>query len=1089
MQFVKRRSRGDLGLLLGAFTGIVIAAAVVSGGPVYLRSLEKIGVQEELRRIGPYNGNIQVNTPWVPLQAAEFEDADAAVRQAELDHLSSVERDQGLMVKTVAHYWGTTETGALRDPLASRAAFHLIRNMDQHVTYVDGRSPSDVVETVDGVTVVEASVYETRAEALEVQVGDVLEAVPEQRGVGLVRVRVTGIFRVVDPAEEFWLALTRPLFEPTPIVEGRGLPLGLFMSGDAIFNGVGPVNAGLPANYTWITYTDRTVLGEMRSGEIASMVEAFEQQLTREVVQPTVLSSLRPAFRSLENRITFARIPMLLMAALATATVGYYLFLVAGLLARKRDSDTVMLRSRGLSVLQIAKLYALEAAVLVGIPVLATPLLSAAVISQMGRLPIYESITAGNTLPVDLTWVAWAWSAAAGATAFVVLLAPALAAARRGVAGEREAESRPERPPLFQRYFIDVLLLVLGGLVWWELRARGTVVTSGEDGGPSVDLTLLFAPAIFLAAIVLIFLRLFPLVTKLVSLAASRSNSAWAAIGFWRLGRSPYWYTWPILLLVFTAGLGVISGTLGATLQRSSMDQISYETATDLRIAPNSQRGPVDRGRVEEANAIPGVELATPAFRRTAQVGTTSVGSQFTMLAVDITEFPQVAWFRDDFADEPLADLLRQVEARVKPEPIYIPEDAEELGVRVMSDPRVDAMFLWAILRDVRGRVVTVTFGQIEGEWRLHNAAMPTGQAPYELVSLQAFQQAGPDGSTPATMYIDDLHAITEDGETATVVDFDSAELWTPLPTSQGLDTGLVIVPSSNTMVDGGNMARVTMGRGNDRGVRGLYRTATGGPLPVIASSSFLGVTNARPGEPFVVSVSGAFVPVVIVDTVDLFPTLDPSRAIFLLADVRGLVEMLELRGLSDAQPNELFVSTDPEQHGQALAGLHSMFPTSRVYDRPALLQSSLIDPLAVAGWRGMGLIAVALTAIAGCLGYVTYLAAHNMRTRHDSAYLLALGLSRRAFLRIVMVEHVLVAVLGVALGLVSGLMVSRLAVSSMAHTETGGALLPPFVLQTSWIQPALLVGVVALTAAVIIGGILLAYPRLPLHMLTRARG
>ena len=49
----------------------------------------------------------------------------------------------------------------------------------------------------------------------------------------------------------------------------------------------------------------------------------------------------------------FLRLPVLLLAGLGVAVVGYYLFLVSGLIARRRELEIVLLRSRGLSIFQV----------------------------------------------------------------------------------------------------------------------------------------------------------------------------------------------------------------------------------------------------------------------------------------------------------------------------------------------------------------------------------------------------------------------------------------------------------------------------------------------------------------------------------------------------------------------------------------------------------------------------------------------------------------------------------------------------------------------------------------------------------------
>ncbi len=1095
IDFISRRSRGDARLLAGSFVAVLIATTVVAGGPIYLRALEKIGVVDVVTNIGPYNKNVTVGSNWVPLETLEANRATEAVQEIADRHIEPFYDSASFRIKSRSHFWNVNGKAPLTGSFASRAYFQALTGLRSEVIYLEGQHPSDDVEVVDGVRIVEAALNRDRVvrrhgnQTITLKVGDVIEAFSEQRGIGTVMVRITGIFRAIDESSEFWLnfpsAILRPL-PPDQFAE-RDLPLVLHTTWEATVRGVGPSNSGLPANFSWVYFTNVDRLNDVSTADLIQRLTSLEDDVAKQIVRPRVSGSLDPSFKRLEEKLTFVRIPMFLLASLTVVIVIYYLLLVSGLLSTRRESETIMLRSRGLSVLQILRFEALETLLLVGIPVLVAPLIAAAGVSQMGRLPVFDQVTGGATLDVELTWLAWAYSAATGVLALLIILLPVLAAASRSVVSDQASRSRPDRSPLFQRYYLDVLFMVLGGLVWWELNSRGSVVAASRDGGRDADFTLLFAPGIFLIVVALIFLRIFPFLAKLVSAIASRSGSAAISIGFWRLGRRPYWYSWPVILLVLTGGLGVLAGTLASTLERSSQEQILYDSGADIHLISSASSQSISSQRIADIEAIDGVHVASPAYRKNASLGTTSSGPSFRVLSVDAVGFPDVGWLRDDFADQDLRTLLEQIDVPVKPEPIFLPIGAERLSMWAKQEPFVEDHFLWIILRGADDRTSTATMSRISGEWAVQSVDVPSNlKHPIELMSIQTFMQAGGDGGTPTVLSIDDLVA-TGPGFEETVISFEESTVWTGLPTSDGLDTVYSIAAEpAGVGQPGRTVASISLARGTNDGVRGIYRTATGGPLPVIASETFPLSTNSRLNTPFVVSIGGDFVPVVIVETLRFFPTLDSAREPFIIAHVTSLLEFLELRGLTTVGPNELFMSIDTDRHLEIRADIRNTFRSARIIDREELLLDATVDPLAVAGWRGMGVVALILTGIATTLGYITYLSAHSKSTQHDSAYMRAIGLSRGEFLRIVVIEHALIGIVGIVLGILTGIGISRIAMNSMAFTETGDRLLPPFILQIDWIPVAILLAVTAFTAIVILAGLLRAYPRLPLHVLTR---
>jgi len=1053
--------------------------------------------------IGPYNKNVGATTTWIPLESAEIEQADEIVNSAVTSDLQPLIKYGSTRIKTRAHFWGQestdpeVETVIERGGLASRAFFQQMEGFTDVVSYVEGRAPSQLLrEDADGNVIIEVGIYQPRSknlrhgdEFIDHEIGDIIHAVSISRNAGLVKAEIVGIFIANDPRDEFWLGSPDAILEPVPpeVFGGQDLPVILFTAEDAIASGVGPSNAGLPMDYTRVLFTDADLVADAKPGVLVAAMDDFESVVTEELPRATALLGARAATKRMDQKMLFLRLPALLLAALAVSVVGYYLFLVAGLIARKRELETVMLRSRGLSTYQVMRVQIIESVVTVGLPAAIAPLLAFGLIGFAGRLPVFESLTQGSNLPVELSVMAWVWASGAAVLSFIIVLLPTLLVARSGVSSADRSRARPDSPPVFQRLYFDLLVIVLGGLFLWELSTRG-VASTDRNGEVVTDPTLLFAPALLLISVALIMLRAFPVITRSSAWIASRFTSAPMAVGFWRLGRSPYWYAWPVLLIILGTGLGVMVGTLGSTLERSDREQIFYDNGTSMRVLPGGVRVDVGKTEIDELLAIDGVNTATMAIRQNAKFGTTDLGVEFRALGVEADKFPDIAWFRDDFSEEPVEDLLDQLALPSKPEPIYLPPGTETLTAWTKQDPFVRDHFFWVVIKDSEGRNQTVTLGQIGENWAEQSGKVPQHLVdPIEVISIQTFMQAGSDGGAPTTWFIDDMKAVGP-GFEETLFDFEDAGLWTALPTSNGLDDSYADAPEPAGVGDpGAGVGSMVLERGTIAGKRGAYRSATGDPVPVIVSENFLGQTGIVLGESTVVQISGGFIPVMPIGSVKYFPTLDPARDPFMVLDVETLIAFVELRGLTDISANEVFVDIDPDDHTRITADIRKIFRGGSLLDRESRIENSVIDPLTVAGWRGMGIVSLIIGGIALVLGYVTYLVAHSTRTIHDSAYLRAMGLSKSGFMRSATIEHGIVAVIGIVVGVAAGLVASRLAVGAIAYSDSGRELVPPFILQTSW-WPALTILITAGAAGFVgIVSSFVGFLRRPLWELTRS--
>ncbi|MDP6426356.1 MAG: hypothetical protein QF443_05155, partial [Dehalococcoidia bacterium] len=78
-RLLKQRARGDLSLSLGALIAVLLATTTVAGGPVYLRSLERVGMADVVKLVGPYNKNVSAISDWIPLEHVEITRANSVV--------------------------------------------------------------------------------------------------------------------------------------------------------------------------------------------------------------------------------------------------------------------------------------------------------------------------------------------------------------------------------------------------------------------------------------------------------------------------------------------------------------------------------------------------------------------------------------------------------------------------------------------------------------------------------------------------------------------------------------------------------------------------------------------------------------------------------------------------------------------------------------------------------------------------------------------------------------------------------------------------------------------------------------------------
>ena len=115
--------------------------------------------------------------------------------------------------------------------------------------------------------------------------------------------------------------------------------------------------------------------------------------------------------------------------------------------------------------------------------------------------------------------------------------------------------------------------------------------------------------------------------------------------------------------------------------------------------------------------------MAAPAFRGPGSDLSNLFGEFYEMFAVDTSSFGEIAWFRKDFSDEPMTELLASLEHDRAPEGIVLPSNARSIGILVKADRPHPSVAARARLRDSNGRYFSACLGTLDStEWRTLSA-------------------------------------------------------------------------------------------------------------------------------------------------------------------------------------------------------------------------------------------------------------------------------------------------------------------------------------------------------------------------------
>ena len=1112
-QLVAKRALAHWRLLSYVVIGVVLASAILSGTVIYFEALRELALKNSLERRTQEQLNVTVRASRGPTNNEEYGKVSNVIVPLVNRHVSWMLRDSVHAGRTPTFYLGSPGSEESAQDGDNRTFFAYIDDLDERIPLIEGTQPSVGTAVGRGQPLeLEALVPLQAMRKLGAQVGDRFAAVPTiSSDIPHVYVTISGAFDWEDANDaELVHFAEKSLQTQTLTTDLRLMPF--FISRQSFLEALGPSIGSMSAGYYWYLKTDPSLINADNAQLTVANIQAMASRSVAALQTVSQTTGLDDALIEYDQRLFFSRLPMFIVLILIAFVILYYVATMSSLLVENQRSEVAQFRSRGSDTSQILMVFILEGATIAVLAAIVAPIIAAFTISLLGLTPAFFGLTGGGLLSVEISPSAYALSVLGGVLGFVALLIPAVQASRFAITQQRQQSSRPSALPVFQRYYLDVLLLLIAIFLFRQLTEQGSVVARDVFGAAVADELLLAVPGLVLVASAMVLLRLFPLGMNLISKLFAKVLPVAAAMTVWQMSRQPTHYSRLSLLLILTAGLGIFASSFGTTLQRSFEERILHVSGSDVRIVGVNRTSTSDDealmtgDRFAEEIAyerIPGVDTASAVLKRAGRDLTRQQGGSFELIALNSSNFDNVAWFRGDFSDEPIEDLL----ARIRPdESVYkgggieLPSDAVSIGARIRSDRIQPTLQVVARLTNAIDQQADYRLGFVSSsDWLSLDVPLAEqgredflANGPIKLSALYVEQSNLNVSLKPGTALIDDVHVTTSDGRQALLDGFDSIDAWSLLKTTENSISD-EIKPSSEVFENVPGAAVFTWAKGEPLTPRGIFAGDDPPPIKVLASEAFLTNENHRVGDEFEVSVDRARIPISIVGSVELFPTVSSDLKPYLIADISAL-NTFATSGVADQPflPEDLWIasSTTGAARESLLESVSSLegFGSVTVLDREERFRAkdASVDPLVDAGWRALLFIAFSAVLLLSCLGFLVH-AYSSFRSRQvQFALMRTTGLSGRQLMMMMWLEQTVIIAVGLALGTWMGSRLGATIMPFLGHDDFGGKVIPPFVMVIDWGALIITYAVMLVIFAVITLALIMLIRRLSLARILR---
>lgn len=1091
-RLVLKRAAHDRLVVGAAFVTIVLATTLLASGPIYAEAVALSGLQRTLEDAPVREATLEVSGQ---LPAADYDAVDERVTRA----VEAVFGPGGVAI----HRSGRSKSFDLPAidgvPANALTVFAYYDDLRRHAEIVSGTWPGG---SLDGR--VEAALPHPAAEALGLAPGDALAVASSQDESERVEVHLSGVYRVDDVEDPFWWGRALE-------TDGRE---------QVSFTTFGPLVVSEPAFFAlaaggadvrWRAAPHVDAIGVGDLGQLQLDVGGLEDQLNSPgsvdgnlIVRSGLEDVLARADRSLLVSRSGVLVPSVQLAILA----GAALLFLAGLLAERRGVEAAIFRSRGASPGEVGQLALAEGALLAVPAVVAGPWLASLSLRALNEVGPLADI--GLELEPRISVLSYVLAVVAGALCAAGLALPALRTA--AVATAVQEQGRPRPAGVVQRAGLDLMLVALAVLAYWQLRLYEGPVVESIRGRIGIDPLLVVAPALGLLAGALLSLRIVPVIGSLVERLAAAARGLVAPLGTWQLARRPARSARAAVLLTLALAIGLFASAYGSTWLRSQEDRAAYEAGADIRVRPDERSGSIPTLNLASAYArLDGVEAALPVVERRLDLS----GEPANLVAVDVSRIAEIVHIRPDLAGGTLAELAAPLAAaRRELASVELPGHARRIVAsvtltmqRLATDPSGVPVTLLGgtpslrlVVRDADGLLYPLSAGHLVPDGRAHRLEFELGARlsdgstglpayPLSLVALDLHVTAGFGQSRRGTLVVGGILADS------TPVEAGAATRWTVDPSEV---QGATVAPEVLGVRAGEDeLLALDFTTGSRSGACPPFcssapvtftampgRNELPATLPALVTDRFLDATGTEVGGAVALGPEGPSL--ALTGSVRGFPTLPPETG-SVVVDLPTYLAAVYMATGTLIPPGEWLIDAAPGRE-RTVARLLGAPPyaSAEIVDRAGLEDRLARDPVAlgISGALSLGFVVAAVFAI---VGFAVSAAVSAAERTTEFAVLRAIGLTGRQLIGWLALEGGVTAALALGGGIALGASVSWLVLPFVSLAGEGGKPFPEVVVDLSWEAVAVLTGTILAALSVILVVQLLLLRRLALAPALRA--
>ena len=362
------------------------------------------------------------------------------------------------------------------------------------------------------------------------------------------------------------------------------------------------------------------------------------------------------------------------------ALLAAFLFMVSRQILDMEQNEIAVLKSRGASRGKIIGVYLIQSFLIcllslaIGIP------LSFFLVQVLGSANEFLEFVGRSALPLQLNGKILLACSAAAALSICAMVLPVFRHANVTIVNHMQRKHRRRNSPLWQRLFLDVILLGVALYGLYTYNNQKDALTANVLNGGSLDPLLFICSSLFILGAALLALRIIPAITYVVFRLFRKWWSPALYTTFLQLIRSRHGQTFIVVFLIMTMALGIFNSQTARTINSYAEENLQYAIGADIVLR---EKWPDNSAKVAAGKATE-LEYYEPDFGRYESLvgsgaaavtrvlayhegiirkGGTTINDVYVM-GIDPPTFGPMVWMKDGLLNHHLYDYLNAMSMR-----------------------------------------------------------------------------------------------------------------------------------------------------------------------------------------------------------------------------------------------------------------------------------------------------------------------------------------------------------------------------------------------------------------------------------------